>query len=422
MSTSSGVLGSAQRALESACAEVRPGSETDHVDGLVPALVARPGSTAEVAEVMRAADAHDLAVVPRGRGTKMGWGRPPERVDVVVDLAAMDRVLDHAAGDLIVETQAGTLLADVQTAVAGSRQRLALDETVPGASIGGTLAAGTSGPGRMATGTMRDLLIGVTAVRADGVVAKAGGRVVKNVAGYDLGKLVHGSFGTLMVVTEALFRLHPLPAARRFLSVEVDGPGAAHRLVQALVHSQLVPGGLEVDVPADGPTTLSVLLEGVEAGVLGRTGAALELMGVGATAAEDAPQDWGRLPWDLDATGDDRATALKLTFGLSGLEEVLEAVRSSDVPLHVRGSAGVGVVHGSLPGGTAPDEVVPVVDRLRATCLRHGGSLVVLDAPGPVKAAVDPWGPVPALDLMRRVKDQFDPDHRLAPGRFVGGI
>ncbi len=422
------VAGTARSALEQACGEVREATSDDAVDGVAPALVARPASTEEVAEVMRAAAAHGLAVVPRGRGTKISWGRPPARADVVVDLSAMDRVLDHAAGDLIVETQAGTPLSEVQAAVSGARQRLAVDETVPGASIGGTLAAGTSGPGRMATGTMRDLLIGVTAVRADGVVAKSGGRVVKNVAGYDLGKLVHGSFGTLMVVTEALFRLHPLPAARRFVSVAVDGPADAHRLAQAMIHSQVVPGGLEVDAPPEGPLTLTVLLEGIEAGVEGRTATTLSLLGDAAQASDDVPPGWGELPWSPQphgagaGGGEDRVTALKLAFALSGLQDVLRAAADAPVPVHVRGSAGVGVAYGALPAGTDPAAAAATVDRLRAACLRHGGGLVVLDAPADVKDAVDPWGPLPALDLMRRVKDQFDPDHRLAPGRFVGGI
>ncbi|QNN53920.1 FAD-binding oxidoreductase [Nocardioides mesophilus] len=418
-----GLDGTAATALESACQEVREALPEDAVDGVAPALVARPGSTAEVAEVLRAAQAHDLVVVPRGRGTKMTWGRPPRRVDLVLDLSAMNQVLDHASGDLIVEAQAGTPLRDVQDAVAGARQRLALDELVPGASVGGALATATSGPGRMATGTMRDLLIGVTAVRADGVVAKAGGRVVKNVAGYDLGKLVHGSFGTLMVVTEALFRLHPLPAARRFVSVGVDSPEQAHRLAQSVIHSQVVAGGVEVDVPPHGEgATLTVLLDGIEAGVAGRTAATLALLGDAATASDDVPDTWGRLPWSTDARGDERATALKLAFALSGLEDVLRTARSAGLPVHLRGSAGVGVVYGALPAGTEPQAAAATVDLLRAACLRHGGSLVVLDAPAAVKAAVDPWGPLPALDLMRRVKDQFDPDHRLAPGRFVGGI
>jgi glycolate oxidase FAD binding subunit len=143
------------------------------------------------------------------------------------------------------------------------------------------------------------------------------------------------------------------------------------------------------------------------------------LLGGSATAQDSAPEGWSAYPWSLAATGDDRATALKLTFALSGLADVLAAARTANVPVDLRGSAGAGVVYGAIgPGG----DVGAAVDALRSVCARHGGSLVVLDAPDNVKQDVDTWGPVGGLNLMRRVKDQFDPDHRLAPGRFVGGI
>ncbi|HEX6248894.1 MAG TPA: FAD-binding oxidoreductase [Nocardioidaceae bacterium] len=413
----------ARSAVASACGEVADAGPADHVDGARPALVARPGSTEETAEVMKAAAAHGLAAVARGRGTKMTWGRPPRRADLVVDLSRMDQVLDHAAGDLVVGAQAGTRLADVQEAVGEAGQRLAVDEVVPGASIGGTLATGTSGPGRVSTGTVRDLLIGVTVVRADGTVAKAGGRVVKNVAGYDLGKLVIGSYGTLAVVTEALFRLHPRPAARRFVTVPVADSRAAHDLAQAVVHSQVVPSAVEVDWPAEGGGTLTVLHDGIlPAGVEGRASATLGLLGPSATEQEEAPDGWAAYPWPVDAAGDDRATALKLTFALSGLRDVLSAAEGAGVPVHLRGSAGTGVVHAAIPAGTDPAAVAAAVERLRGVCRQYGGSVVVLDAATGVKEVVDTWGPVNGLDLMRRVKAQFDPENRLAPGRFVGGI
>jgi glycolate oxidase FAD binding subunit len=163
-----------------------------------------------------------------------------------------------------------------------------------------------------------------------------------------------------------------------------------------------------------------VLLEGREDGVDGRAAAVRKLLGDATTESRDDPAGGATYPWDTTATGDDRATCLKLTFALSGLADVLTT--AGDTGLHVRGSAGTGVVYAARDAATPVADIGAAVDRLRDTCTSHGGSAVVVDAPAAVKAAVDVWGPIPALDLMRRVKDQFDPDHRLAPGRFVGGI
>jgi len=409
----------AREAVASACADVHGAGESDHVDGITPGLVALPEDTAQVAEVMRAAAAHGLTVVPRGRGTKMSWAMPPDSADVLLDVSRLDQVLDHQAGDLIVVCQTGARLSDVQAVVGEAGQRLALEETVTGASIGGTLAANTSGARRVATGSARDLLIGITVVRADGVVAKAGGRVVKNVAGYDLGKLMIGSAGTLAVISEATFRLHPVPVTHRWVTAPVADPARAQDLVQSVLHAQAVPSAIEVEW-VDGNGSVSVLLEGREEGVAGRTATVRSLLGDTSVETVDAPAGGVTYPWDLRASGDQRHTALKLTFALSGLASVLSSATEAGVSL--RGSAGAGVAYAAIPPGTSADAVKIAVDRLRSACTTHGGSAVVVDAPASVKAEVDVWGPIRALDLMRRVKDQFDPDHRLAPGRFVGGI
>jgi glycolate oxidase FAD binding subunit len=401
----------ADTAIKAACDDVRVGEDADRIGDVTPGLVARPHSTEEVSEVMRAAAAHGMTMVPRGRGTKLSWGNPPTTADLVVDVSAMDQVLDHQAGDLIVDTQAGTRLADLQQVVAQQGQRLVIDETVPGASIGGTLATNSSGPQRMLVGTSRDLLIGITVVRADGVVAKAGGRVVKNVAGYDLGKLLIGSFGTLAVITEAVFRLHPVSEVQRWVTVPVDDAARAHDLAHAVIHAQAVPAAVEVDWPVGGPGSIQVLVGGRSTGVEDRIATVRGVLGADAHAAEEPPTGWSTHPWR------DGETGLKLTFVLSGLRDVLTV--AGEVGASIRGSAGTGVVHAAVAdAGRAPEALAA----LRTVCAKHQGTTVVLDAPAEVKQAVDGWGPVPALDLMRRVKDQFDPDHRLAPGRFVGGI
>jgi glycolate oxidase FAD binding subunit len=400
MSTTEGLLGRA-RAAEPA----------DAIAGVAPGQVVSPASTAETAEVLREASARGLTVVARGTGTKQSWGAPPAEVDLVVDTTNLSRVVEHAAGDLIVHAEAGITLAALQETVAPAGQRLALDPLCPG-TLGGLIATAGSGPLRYSHGAVRDLLIGITLVRADGVVAKAGGKVVKNVAGYDLGKLLAGSWGSLGVITEATFRLHPLPATSRWVAVPVDGATDADALVQAVVHSQTVPSAVELDRPADDPATLAILVEGTEAGVAARVAALRDLLG-GTPEVRDTPPGW----WGRPPVGD---TLLKLTHEIAGLPRLLDALDTATARhggrAAVRGSAGVGILHATLPGDA--EAVGAVVAELRTASAAWGGDVVVLDGP----SEVDPWGPVRGLDLMRRVKDQFDPEHRLAPGRFVGGI
>lgn len=401
--------------LSAACPDVRDATDADAVDGVRPAAVAAPASTEEAAALMRVAAGRDLAIVVRGAGTKIGWGRPPTRLDIVIETRRMDRLVEHAAGDLIARAQAGLPLAAFQERLAGARQRIGVDEMVPGTTIGGLVATSPSGPLRLATGTARDLLIGITVVRADGVVARGGGKVVKNVAGYDLGKLLVGSYGTLAMVTEATFRLHPIPASRRWLSAPADSAERAGQMLAAVLDSQTVPAAVEVSWPVDGAGQVAVLVEGTEAGVDARSDRITALLGAGATELAD-PAAFLAYPWS-DVPG---AVAIKLTCRLSAVPEVLGAARHAGAA--VRGSAGTGVLYGMLPADTDPAAVASAVDRLRELCAAQGGSLVVLDAPPAVKAAVDTWGPVHGLELMRRVKDQFDPGRRLAPGRFIGGI
>ena len=408
-------------ALRKSCGEgrARRAESGDAVAGVFPRFVASPASSLETADLLAAAAQHDLTVVARGAGTKLGWGLPPTRVDLVVETTGLSGVVEHVAGDLVCVVGAGTPVTELQQQLASSGQQLALDSPLPGATLGGTVAVSTSGPRRLLYGTMRDLLIGVTFVRADGVLAKAGGKVVKNVAGYDFGKLLTGSYGALGLVTEVVVRLHPRPAARRVVTVGLDDHREAARVARAVLGSQLVPSAIEVDQSGDGPVTVTVLLEGIEQGVGARAQAALGLLGGHAVVSGDPPAGFTDLPFTADGTG------LKVTTTISGLEEVLRSARDLSAELGpavvLRGSA-MGVLHAGLPASTAPDTVATVVDRLRTTAARYGGSLTVLTAPADVRAAVDMWGPVPGLALMRRVKDEMDPGHRLAPGRFLGWI
>jgi glycolate oxidase FAD binding subunit len=394
-------------------------TEADAVDGMPTRWVAQPDSTEQTAAVMRVAADHDLAVVVRGSGTKLTWGARPDRVDLVLDTTRMNAVVEHAAGDLIVVVGAGRRLDDLQAALAGSGQWLGVDPARRG-TVGGLIATAATGPTRLLHGPVRDLLIGVTFVRADGVVAHSGGKVVKNVAGYDVGKLLTGSFGTLGVITQAAFRLHPLPQARRWVSVPVAHPDGIPPLVQQVVHSQLVPTALELDRPASGDATLCLLLEGIPPGVESRTAEALDLMGTGATAGDDAPDWWGAEPLA------DGEVLLKLTHEIAGLAHLLPALddvcAATGLTAHLRGSVAVGAVTVGLAGAADAQALALWVANLRERASSFGGTVVVLEAPGDFKADLDVWGPVGGLQLMRAVKRQFDPENRLAPGRFVGGI
>jgi len=397
---------------------VRAAGADDAIDGAQPRYVATPSSTEETAELLRVAAHHLLQIVVRGSGTKQGWGNAPKELDLVLDTTGMSGVVEHAAGDLITVVRAGTKLTELQAVLAQAGQQLALDAPFPSATIGGTVAANTSGPRRVLYGTTRDLLIGITFVRADGVVAKAGGKVVKNVAGYDFAKLLTGSYGTLGVITEVALRLHPLPQTRRVVTIELLDREAAAQAGLRVLGSQVAPTAVELDQPADGPVTVAVLIEGVEAGIGARVEATQQILGH-RSAVGDAPEWFGLYPFDASDIG------LKITSTLKGVGPLLAVAHGlgvrQGVPVSVRGSAS-GVLYAAIPGDTDPSDARHLVEEIRALAATYDGGVIVLTAPAETRRALDVWGPVPGLDLMRRLKDQLDPDHRLSPGRFVGGI
>jgi glycolate oxidase FAD binding subunit len=434
-------------ALALACRAVTPAAPRDAVAGVMPSWVASPASVEEASAVMRAAADHDLAVVPRGGGTKLGWGEPPRRCDVVIDMLRMDRVLEHAAGDLVTRVQAGVTMSHLAGVLGGAGQQLALDVPETGGlarngspTVGGVLATGIAGPRRLRYGTPRDLVIGVTAIRADGAVTRSGGKVVKNVAGYDLGKLFAGSYGTLGLIVEAVFRLHPLPAATAFVTDDVYGAAAVAQAVAAAAGSDLAPSAVEIDRPArGGPVRVGVLLEGDPDGVAERAGQMRGTLGAGSVASRIEPPWWGAAPGGTGPGGGRQGgTLIRIAFWAAALCGVLEAIDAAagaaGLDPAIAGSAAAGVLHASVRPDAPPGAVAAFLGGLRGAMARGEpgaaagegpptrGSAVVLHAPDDVRELVDLWGPVPGLDLMRAVKDQFDPGHLMSPGRFAGGI
>jgi glycolate oxidase FAD binding subunit len=400
-----------------------PAQAGDAVAGVLPEVVASPGSTDEVAEVVRVAAEHGAAMVARGRGTKLDWGAPPSSLQLVIDLSRLDRVLEHSSGDLVARVEAGTTLSALDAALAGAGQRLPLDEVVPGSSLGGVVATNLCGPSRYGHGAVRDLVTGLSVVRPDGVVVRTGSKVVKNVAGYDLSKLYTGSYGTLGIVTEVIVKLRPRPGSRHFLTVEVSSEAALAPLLAGLLACRAEPSAIELDrSPADGPVSLAVLLEGRPGPLAERARSVASILAAGAAPAgdEEAPPWWGRLPGEV---------TLKCTVPVASVAPLLERVRvlgaEHGTGVAMRGSAGAGVLWAGVDASTPVESLAGLLAGLRRFCTPLGGSVTVLRAPASLVSpttGLDLWGEVPGLALMRRVKAEFDPRCLLAPGRFVGGI
>jgi glycolate oxidase FAD binding subunit len=324
-------------------AHVCPGSSprravaVDAVDGVMPEIVVLPRTNEDVAAILSLAAAGRRTVVARGAGTKLDWGSPPSSAQVVVDLSRMGAVLEHARGDLVARVQAGARLAVLNRQLAETQQWLPVDEVVPGSTIGGVVATGVCGPSRYLHGAVRDLLIGVTVVRADGVIARSGSKVVKNVAGYDLAKLFTGSYGTLGIVTEAIFRLRPVPPQRCYITALYPDEAALRPALAGLLHSQMAPTAIELErTEPEGNIRLSVLVEGRNGPAEQRARSVSEMLGC-SDVSEHPPGAWGSLPGPVTLKV---TTELRSVTALLGLVRCL-AVAYELVPA-VRGSAGTG--------------------------------------------------------------------------------
>ncbi len=418
------------------------------VDGVAPAAVVFPGSVEEVSVVLAACSQARAAVVPWGGGTSMGLGAVPPRVDVVLGLARLNHVLDHEPGDMTSTVQAGMVLREYQAILGRHRQFLALDPpAAERATIGGILAANASGPRRLRYGTARDLLIGERVVHADGTVTKGGAKVVKNVTGYDMNKLYVGSLGTLGVIVEATFRLYPLPPAERTWVAPFPTAAKAREAIAKILDSPLVPTAVELlnetaaaEVgrrsgldPGKGAAVLAVAVasvpEAVEAQLRAVQGMGREVGGgAGHMLDGDAHDRFWAAVRDF-AVAEGTTMVLKASVLIAKVADALwqgESIAAKQgLRVAVISEAGTGIVryHFQAEGADPFGRLAGAVAPLRAFATEARGSLVVLQAPPEVKAAVDVWGSVgDGFPLMRGLKEQFDPERVLNPGRFVGGL
>jgi glycolate oxidase FAD binding subunit len=421
------------------------------IDGLVPKAVVQPADADGVARVLRWASAQGRAVVPRGGGTRLCLGNIPARVDLVLDLTRLRRVLDYQPADLTVTVEAGITLESLQQELAAKGQFVPLEAALrERATIGGILAANTSGPLRSTYGLARDWLIGIGVVSAAGVWTKAGGKVVKNVTGYDLNKLYTGSLGTLGVIVEATFKLAPLPPAwgalRAVFPSLREGVGAARGLLGRVsapqgvaVINRPVARRLDQVPPLGEEEALAVAFySGRSRAVERRLSEGMQwLREKGAAQAEPLDSAESRcLLRALTDLGWTAATApylgLQVNVPPSAVGDVAACRLEPDPPgwwdMGVIADVAFGRVHllrwtEGANQGPADPAVMAAVHTVRDLASALNGWMVVEHCPLAVKRQIDVWGEAPpGMEIMRRIKAQFDPLGILNPGRFVGRL
>jgi glycolate oxidase FAD binding subunit len=438
-----GIVGEGQLTAET------PVRERLAVDGRTPDCVVFPASPEHVAQTLKYATSRDLAVIACGGATKLGIGNPPGRYDIALCTRNITKVRYYEPSDLTAGVGAGMALADLQNLLKPDGLWLPLDLSGEGkATLGGIVATNASGMLRHSYGTPRDMVVGMQVATTEGKLIRTGGRVVKNVAGYDLGKLLIGSYGTLGVITEVNLKLFPLPAERQTFVLSTGTLGIARDLRRSILTSPVDPLRM---VLLDAGTAGIVRSGGqpgwatgepemwLEAGgskpVIDRTRKELEALGraVGAKVytyeSEGAAGAWQTVADFSDWIGKMYAGAvvLKGTMPIANSEEFLslaqqeaqnEKVRMASVAV-----AGVGVLQLGLLGLQNATQAAGLVSRIRKAAEKSGGALAVILAPADVKLKVDAWGlPPVGIGLMRKLKKAWDPKGILAPGRFAGAI
>jgi len=431
------------------------GLDAYYVDNRVPWAIVSPGDIDQVARVLRLAHREELAVVPWGGGTTMAMGYPPERLDFVLSLQRLTCILEHEPADLTATVQAGITMADLRRQLGSRGQCWPIDTPLPAAAtLGGVLATNTSGPKRLLYGTARDLLIGITVVQADGTISKAGGKVTKNVTGYDMMKLYIGSVGTLAVIAEATLKLRPVPSSQKLAWATFASREAAAEAARRLLASELLPNAIELVNP---PMT-AFLRQSVN-GPAGDAGWSL-LLGIdGADAAVDRQQreihtlsqacgatawwtgtDDGSV-WQalLDRFRPDRSAQMEYVITRVGtvrtrvgaiLDKLTELGARLDIPIELSARIGNGLVYASfrLNGDVDGDvdqsaNLTQALTEMRQNLAAERGYVVVESAPLAFKTRFDCWGDVgPQAEVMAGLKRAFDPRRVLNPGRFIAHL
>jgi glycolate oxidase FAD binding subunit len=398
-----------------------------------PSSIVYPSIAEELKSVITRAYSNGWGVLPCGSGTKLGWGGMSKGVDLVVSTERLNRVVEHAVGDLTVTVEAGVKFADLQEILLKTGQFLPLEPAYPQeATIGGIVATADSGSWRQRYGGVRDMLLGISFVRSDGQIAKAGGRVVKNVAGYDLMKLFTGSYGTLGILTEVTLRVYPVQeaAATVVLTGEKEAIASA---TKTLLASALTPTAVDLlstklitQLGFGQGMGLMVRFQSVTDSVKEQSSRLLEVgqqLGLQGTLYTDANEAnlWQSLQEQIWTAPHEPAITCKIgvlpTAAVTTLTQ-LDTLTSSTGLGFIHAGSGLGRLRLD-PAAVTPETIL----EMRRHCQAQSGFLTVLEAPISLKQQLDVWGyNSSALNIMSQIKQQFDPKNLLSPYRFVGGI
>jgi glycolate oxidase FAD binding subunit len=380
----------------------------------------------DVSFLVKQAQQHQWRILPCGNGSKLDWGGLTTEIDLVISTQKCDRIIEHAVGDLTVTVESGVKLSDLQTKLKETGQFLAIDPAYPQqATIGGIIATADTGSWRQRYGGIRDLVLGLSFIRADGEIAKAGGRVVKNVAGYDLMKLLTGSYGTLGIITEVTLRTYPLSEASQTFVLTGSAENIA-QAIQTIRSSSLTPTAADL-ISASAMSRLEIA---TEMGVIVRfqtIAASIEQQSIQLNAIAkqlnlqfQSYQDrdefglWQRLSEIIRIPSSEKAIVCKIGIVPNQAVELLTNLADSLTMIHL--GSGLGILQ-------LETEDVTVVEKARSLCEQNRGFLTILTAPKSLKQQLDPWGYTGnALKMMQTIKHKFDPNKILSPGRFVGGI
>ncbi len=405
-------------------------------DGIVPEIVVLPTSVQQVQEVLRYASEHGYSVIPMGAGTKLGIGNIPHKVDIVLALTHLNSVVEYEPADLTVTVEAGIRLADLQNELAKNRQFLPLNPPYADrCTIGGIVATNASGPLRLRYGTARNQVLGLRVVHASGTVVESGGKVVKNVAGYDLNKLYIGSYGTLGIITEVTLKLSPLPMRNAIIASQFQTVQDAVKTGLSLVSSQTLPTFVNLSVKhpinpfteykpmliigfGGEPETVTWQLNTVQTLLEQNSADGVQIV---EDETHDAMcyeiQEFPNVVSELDNI------IVKVNLKRTDITNYLnENIEDTDKVMVLLGN---GVIYFKKPisSGTDLQQIANTITQMRQRAIDVGGNLIIESAPTEFKRLIDVWGPIGStLNLMKQIKAKFDPDTLLNSGRFVSSI